>query len=577
MTPELSGFYFGQDEVLLLPVEELGSEPIPRLSQALVEELLRRDLAHEAWVTSCNELLAHVHAVTTQLAAGAAEFFPPPRRSNLIVLRGDDRLHPYFSPFPEMSVVLYASDLEPETGSLEVAAFHYLMAERLGQTKRVATAVLAALPYLLSLDALGVASFARGAARSTRPDRAIVALVAAKLPWLREVMIYAGGAAPRSVEAEAGASAPSAVPEGYARVRGTALSIPKASAPELQALVKELDALGERLLDGYFTRQRARSAAHGEDVVAFVQDERPSTLIVDVKGAVLWDPAAPDEVAALRAALGELGERPSRSLIADLRVVGRVTERFFACVRRADSFAVPTESLEEAGGLYIHQERRLLAYALEQTGLSPLAEEGLPFHRWLLAARAMHEWGHVAVEGGVIPVPPKNQGAFQAAGEELAALFARVVNQLPSEAQDVADAELRAMREEGTRLVDLPFSRMEDYRANLLCRRLLPARCVEAYVRVNVRPLVTVGPSSLRKLARYAYEAQYLWLSEMADPWAYLESATYFMEEYVLSGLVSHELARRLIACVGRVARAFEVDEEAILADAAATPLALER
>jgi hypothetical protein len=178
----------------------------------------------------------------------------------------------------------------------------------------------------------------------------------------------------------------------------------------------------------------------------------------------------------------------------------------------------------------------------------------------LLAARAMHEWGHLAVDGGVVPVPVSKEQEAAGAHAALEHLFSRIVNGMPADAAELADRELRAMRDEGTRLADLPFSRMEDYRANLVSKRLLSDAALQAYVRANVRSLATENVGTLRKLARYAYEAQYLWLADVLDPWRYLMESTYFREEFVDSKLVTEGAARELVEAVGRMCRCYEVD-----------------
>jgi hypothetical protein len=247
-------------------------------------------------------------------------------------------------------------------------------------------------------------------------------------------------------------------------------------------------------------------------------------------------------------------------LIADLATIDRVTRAFLGLLVDPGALVVPTGSLEEAGGVFVHHERRLIAYALVQPGLDVRIEAAPPFHRLLLAARVAHEWGHLAVDGGAVPVPLANRGAFGEAESELRALFLRVVRTAPDAAKGAIEAELAELERERIRIETLPLARIEDYRSNVLFRRVLSTAEREAYIRVNIRSLLTEPIGVIPKLARYAYESQYLWLSEMPDPWHYLFSCTYLREEMVESDLVSEATLRELVAIVGRLCRAYEVD-----------------
>ena len=57
------------------------------------------------------------------------------------------------------------------------------------------------------------------------------------------------------------------------------------------------------------------------------------------------------------------------------------------------------------------------------------------------------------------------------------------------------------------------LARVGDYLANLLCRRLLPAEELQAYVRTNVRHHFGERLGVVSELARYAYEVHYLRLA----------------------------------------------------------------
>ena len=165
------------------------------------------------------------------------------------------------------------------------------------------------------------------------------------------------------------------------------------------------------------------------------------------------------------------------------------------------------------------------------------------------------------MEAGVVRVPPERRADLEAARGEVRACFERIVSRTSPEARPLLEEEVRALLDEGTDFASLPFARIEDYGANLIVCRLLPPEVFEAYARANVRSLAAEDIGLLRKLARYAYEVQYLRLVGLEDPWGYLAASTYFKEEFVDAGVVSEEDAKALIAAVAKVCACHEVDE----------------
>jgi hypothetical protein len=541
----IATFCFEEPRAILVPVEHLHAGG---LSDEFASELERRALLAPSFRRVFDGAFTNLHRRQTQLHHAAPEHFLPPRIVNWVILR-DPTLHAFFQPFTGMCALLYASDLDDASTSVAHTELQMAVAERVVQTGRLSRAYLAAIPHLLAMSEEEVVDFRAGALRSTRPDADAVRALAELATELRS-----------HVETE-GIRAPGEPKEGYGRVKGTPLVVPKSFGAVLQTLAARIEEAPPRVLDAH---SRHESTVEVGDhprsrVLDFLRSERPEVLIADGTGQLLWRPG--QDTAALERALPELGSAVADSLIADLATVGSVTDRFFDCVRGAREMPVPRETLEEAGGVYLHHDLGRIVYALEQPGIAPLSEAALPWSRRSLAARVMHEWGHVAVDAGVVGVPPSGLLALRAAEARVAAAFDQIVKELPSEYKTTANEELLEMREEGTRLVDLPYSRMEDYRANLLVKRLLPPEPMEAYVRTNVRSLMIEDVRPLRKLARYAYEAQYLWLAAIDDPWDYFMRSTYFSEEFVESGFVSLEAAKELFGALRALCECHVVDE----------------
>ena len=541
----LASFYFDHEGWFLLPVEELSASGI---SDALAAELEARGLLSREASALFDAAIRTLHERLGALHRAAPDTHLPARLTNVLVVTEPLTTRPYFQPFPDASVLLYATDLDPARSSAAHAAFQLLFAERLGQLKRYGRALLAALPLLLAFDEAEAEDFARGAAASARPDARVARTIAQVTDELR-----------RNLSTEGLSRA--ALPEGYARIQGTALATERAFAPRLSKLTKDAEEEAALVATAYLDRQRSRSGSHADDVCRFLERERPRALVLNDAGVIIWDPDRATDTDALRDAIGEIGELPSRSLMADLATVGRVTDDFLALLRDPDALVVPTQSLEEAGGVFVHHARRLIAYSLAQPGLDVRTEAAPPVHRLLLAARTAHEWGHLAVDAGVVPIPPHKRRQFEEAGRELRALFTRIMRTAPAATKPAIEAELEELEKEGSRLEELPLSRIEDYRSNVLFSRVLRREELEAYVRVNIRSLLTEDIGILRKLARYAYEAQYLWLSAMADPWRYLISTTFLLEEMVESEIVTEATLRQLVSLVGQLCQSYEVDE----------------
>ena len=52
----------------------------------------------------------------------------------------------------------------------------------------------------------------------------------------------------------------------------------------------------------------------------------------------------------------------------------------------------------------MHRDRRLLAYNLDEPGIDRLHGPALPYARAMLGARTVHEWAHLAVDAGWVPL-----------------------------------------------------------------------------------------------------------------------------------------------------------------------------
>jgi hypothetical protein len=190
----------------------------------------------------------------------------------------------------------------------------------------------------------------------------------------------------------------------------------------------------------------------------------------------------------------------------------------------------------------------------------------------MLGARTIHEWGHRAVDAGWVPLRDDARARDEALREELVEVFEHVLRDAPAAVRShTADDSARLDGDQPAAAVALiPLERLPDYQANLLSQRYLSLFERETYIRNNVYSLSLAYPSTglFRRLARYAFELQYLRFSEIADRSGYFRASTWFEDEYLKTGIVREELAERLFGTVGEILDGYAVDETKFLSDA---------
>jgi hypothetical protein len=452
------------------------------------------------------------------------------------------------------SWLLYASDFEPATSSVELGAYLFALAERAGLVKKLSGAALRTLSWFVGASDEAIEDFRRGAARSVRPDAQALRHLASTLDTVQ-------GFNHDTLAPNAQATGPA-----YGRVDGTGLVIEKRHIPLLKSILTAFDEAGGQVVERYFEAQAVRSDAAPREIAqlaAWLGEDVPPVLVLDGERRVLWDPERPRDTAALEQALNASGDAPLLSLRRDLELVAERTRGFLAALDDPGALVVPADALEEAGGVYIHP-RKLVAYALEQPGLDATAEAAPPMHRLLLAARVTHEWGHLAVEAGYVPIALGRAAEKKQRFDELRATLDAITASAPEELRSELDEETRLRARQGKHLADLVLDRVDDYRANLLMRRLCPAEETEAYLRNNVRALLFEPGGPYVRLARYAYEYQYLRLGCIADPWSYFVASTFFAEQYLHTGIVSEAHARELFERVTRLFDCYAIDERRV-------------
>jgi hypothetical protein len=312
-------------------------------------------------------------------------------------------------------------------------------------------------------------------------------------------------------------------------------------------------------------RQDSRTVAAVCDWLAATA---PPLLVTGEGGRVLWQPEAPRALAGLHAALADADTVAVAALHADLAVIDRHTRAFLAAVVDPEALPAPPPNTVQSGYSYLHAERRLVAYNLDEPGIERLHGPPLPFAREMLGARTAHEWAHLADAAGWVPrtVSPEAYRRLRAA---LAAeLDAAIAAARPAIRRATGDdlAELSRGRSAGTALARLTTMRMPDYRANLVARGFMHAGEQETYVRHNVRSLRGEYPPPLlwRMLIRYLFEYQYLQpalgMTRVADPRSFFLGSTWFADDFFATGVLDERRFDVLAAAVGRLCACHAVD-----------------
>jgi len=546
----LASFYFAHEEMFLVPPEHLSESGI---DEEFAKELAVRRGTPRDWLALFGDALGAYLKRQRVLAERAPKHWLPPRLLSAFFITAPEETRPYYQPFAGASWLFYEGDFDPAHSSVELGTYLLVLAERLGISGELRSAVLMTLSYFGTLDDEQAASFCEGCRRTNRPDADALRALADALPWLRELHHVA-------------LNPPEGASEPVSEIPGTGLFAPNSRVVDLEALVMRFHEVASSVASRYLQQQKSTRSAKVrpvEQLASWLREVCPSVLLTDEDGDVLWDPEESERIDRVEARLADIAERPAVGLRADLDVVSQRTRAFMDALRSPDALRPAGDPLEQEGGTFIHPSRLLMVYSLAQPGLDPTVEAAPPYHRLLLGSRTMHEWGHLAVDAGMVPIAPEKAGEHHDAHVALGELFDRIVAEAPAQFAGLAQREVSALAAEACTLADMPLRRMEDYQVNVLARRLLPPEEMEAYVRNNVRSLVKERSGPYLKIARYAYEFQYLRLASIDEPLDYFLKVTWFEPHFIGRGLMTKARTVELFDAVRRLCDCYAVDESA--------------
>lgn len=539
--------------LLVIPADQLGPAGPDDSFRRQVAELHGPD---ERWFRLLDEALKLYDERLRELSSRAPEHWFPPRRQHLCVILKGSEVRPYFQPFHGSSWLVHESDFDPERSTPEFAAFQIAQAERLGIVRDVVSGFVCNLSWCIGRRPQEVAEFVQACNATERPDAEGYRAMAAAMTWLtgldHEVL-----------------SPPKEALPGSVTIPGTGLVLTSDLRPRMDALVKTWAEAVRGVADRHYRRQAELSGPSHTELFEWLEQRCPQLVITGSENEILWSPDEPSNLERIKGRLLAAPPSAIASMQADLEVVDDRSGAFRQSLTHPDELPAPEERTADQDGLcYMHLDRGLIAYNIEEVGMQRMREAAPPFERAMLAARTIHEWGHLAASAGWIDVPARLQQEFDQRLSRLGATYDAVLGAAPKRVLEQCETWLdrlaRGEPSRGMALARLTLARVEDFQANLLSRRFLDPVELETYVRNNVRSLVyEYGPESVfERLARYAYEFQYLRFSAMEDARGFLLRTTWIPEQYLSPGILDLDLLEALLRDTAALCDLYVVDEQ---------------
>ena len=542
----LADYYFADARLVLVPIEHLGPSGMSRELARQIQE--RRDWSSE-WVDMFDRSFALYVSRSAALARRTRTWMPPRIRHAAIVTDASG-VRPYAQLLNTSAWTLYVDDFDPARSHPELGAYLFAHGDRMALSGEVTLTALHNAAWWLERSDEECASFTAAAARSTRPDAAGFRAIASALPWLRRIRHET--------------LAPPAAASRHRAIPGTGLLVPRELEGEPHGLVDSWATAARRAVETYRAAWQAAPSRVVGELAEWLAHDAPPLLVTAGVDRILWDPEHPKRTGAIRDALKRGDAAAVAAVRDDLHTIARHTRAFRAALRDPAVLPAPAAETEQAGYSYLHRERRLIGYDLEEPGIERLAGPPLPYARAMLGARTVHEWAHLAVDAGWVPCAV---GADELARrrDRLAASLADVITALPRAIHALIERDLAALdpASPADALARLFLARMPDYQANLLAQRFLDREEIETYIRHNVRTLrFAYAPSQLlRMLIRYLFELQYLAFSEVADRKGFFLRSTWFDADFFATGVLDAARFDELTERAAALCASYAVDE----------------
>lgn len=543
----LEDYYFLDSRVVLVPTERLTDDGVDPSFAALLHE-------RAGWSAARVDVLSTAvasYATRCTALAGRTPQVRPSRLRSVAVVRDASRLRPFVALLNTSTWTIYESDLDPESSHAELVTYALLHGDRLVEAPEIGRVAIDLAPYWLERSPAELRSFAEAARASTSPDGPIFRAVAEALPWLRELR-HETLRPPRLGTHRA--------------IPGTGLLVPRRLEARPEELVERCREGARTALAEFHARLGGSGADAAERLTTWLATTAPR-LLVNGGGSPepLWEPSSPARLDRLSAAVAKGTSAALEDVLSDLQVISRHTERFLTSVVDPAALSRPDAAAAQRGYTFLHRERGILAYDLDEPGLERLRTPSLPYAREMLGARSWHEWAHVADDAGWVPRTVE-EGRWREIEGCFASGLDEVLRNAPRAVRAETERDLESLPSPGSageRLVQLFETRLPDYRANLLACRFMSEGERETYVRQNVRALHReYAPAARwRLLVRYLYEFQYLSFSAVEDRRSYFLESTGFRHEFFDLDLLDDETFDALAFAARALCEAHAVDD----------------
>jgi hypothetical protein len=541
LSPILERFCLAHDHACVVPAEALGPTGLdPRVATLLAGA----GRASTAELAALAQGFALYWKRCADLHARAPRSWFAPRQTNLLLVADGYRVLPYLEPFAGTSSMLYRSDLATHPEYLAALLLHM---ERLSLLRHVPATVTFNLSYWFDRDAASRAAYAAAARAAGRPDAAAFVALADALEWVDD-LLHDPLRPPRDTDAEPCFS-----------IEGADLYVPKRLRDQLMGLGQQAE---QAVRDAMAAPAVTSPAPAALDALCdWLVSQRAHVIIHGPHGGTLWTPQHDDPVR-VRNVLAQADGAAIASIHADLALVDARSRDFLGRVADVESLPTTCAVLETGGGAYVDAARRAVVYELQQPAFDARAGDAPPYHRLLLGARVMHEWGHIAHTAKIVRLPEARRADYNAARAELGARFADVLAGVPPALRDHVEAELQGIEpraaEQPKALAKKTLARVGDYLANLMSARLIPGEEMQAYVRTNVRHHLDERLGLVAELARYAYEIHYLDLAGL--PRSYFYQTSRFGDHFIATGILQADAVEALFDATGRVLACYAID-----------------
>lgn len=475
-----------------------------------------------------------------------ASWFPP-RRTNLVIASEARGILPYLEPFKGTSSLLYTADFDTDPEYVAALIVHM---ERLSLVRSPPATVSFNLSYWFEIDAASRAAFNAAARRSTRPDASAFIALADALEWVDELLHD-----PLRLPQQQ-------LSEPFLHIEGADLYVPKRLQPQLSALGAAVESAVHAAFEVTAPAVGTQGSRLVDELCDWLISTHAQVILHGPNGGTLWSPEHDDPIRVKRA-LAEANEDAVAGIHADLRVIDERSREFLSRVKDVSSLPTYCAVLEKGSGTYIDAARRAVVYELQQPAFNATVCASPPFHRQLLGARVMHEWGHVAHTAKILRLSEAKRADYVNARTELGTTFMRVVESVPGQVRAAVEEELLSIEpcraDLSKALARKTLGRVGDYLANMMMSRLIPGEEMQAYVRTNVTHHLDEHLGLVSELARYAYEIHYLDLAGL--PRSYFYGTSRFPDHFIATGILSLANAEALFDAAGRVLACYEIDE----------------